>query len=157
MRTNLPLIAAALLLLCNVAVAQEQKTPSAGVLEQEAPSEKMTGQDEQRAKDIGERVGEIVRDIIAQGTSGGGMRGHGMRGHGTRGHGMMGHGAMGHGIMRMRVMLILMDTDGDGSLSLEEVQAGHARIFKAIDTDKDGKVTLDEVQMFFRGDSPASD
>jgi len=70
---------------------------------------------------------------------------------------MRGHGMMGHGIMRMRVMMILMDTDGDGALSLEEVQTAHAKIFKAIDTDKDGKVTLEEMQMFFRGVSPTSD
>ena len=70
--------------------------------------------------------------------------------------GMRGHGMRGHG-MRMRAMMILMDTDGDGALSLEEVQTAHARFFKAIDANKDGKVTLEEVQMFFRADSPASD
>jgi hypothetical protein len=126
----------------NVAVGQEQETPSAGAQEQEAPSEKMTGQEAPSAKDIGDRVGEIVRDVI---------------GHGMRGHGMMGHGMMGHGMMRMRVMMILMDTDGDGALSLEEVQTAHAKIFKVIDADKDGKVTLEETQMFFRGGSPGSD
>jgi hypothetical protein len=78
------------------------------------------------------------------------MTGQDMMGH-------MGHGMRGHGMMRMRVMMILMDTDGDGALSLEEVQTAHAKIFKAIDTDKDGKVTLEEMQMFFRGGSPTSD
>ena len=137
MKALLTVIATALLLMSNIAGAQEQKAPSAGTQEQEAPS----------AKDIGDRVREIVRDEMGQG----------MRGHGVRGHGMRGHGMMGHGIMRMRVMMILMDTDGDGALSLEEVQTAHAKIFKAIDTDKDGKVTLEEMQMFFRGVSPTSD
>jgi Ca2+-binding EF-hand superfamily protein len=54
------------------------------------------------------------------------------------------------------VMMILMDTDGDGTLSLEEVQTAHAKIFKAIDADKDGKVTMVEIEAFFRGGSPTS-
>ena len=86
------------------------------------------------------------------------MTGQDMMGHmGQDMMGHMGHGMRGHGMMRMRVMMILMDTDGDGALSLEEVQTAHARIFKAIDADKDGKVTLEETQMFFRGGSPTSD
>jgi EF hand len=58
--------------------------------------------------------------------------------------------------MGMRLVMILMDTDGDGALSLEEVQAAHARIFKVIDADKDGKVTPSEAEIFFRGGSPTS-
>ena len=53
-------------------------------------------------------------------------------------------------------MMILMDTDGDGALSLEEVQAAHAKIFKAVDTDKNGQVTLEEIQTFFGGDPSRS-
>jgi Ca2+-binding EF-hand superfamily protein len=49
------------------------------------------------------------------------------------------------------MMMILMDSDGDGALSLEEVQNAHARIFKAVDGNKDGKVTVEEIQQFFRG------
>jgi hypothetical protein len=114
MKAQLTLIASALLLVSNIAGAQEQQAPS---------------------------------DM---------MQGQSMMGHGMMGHGMMGHGMMGHG-MGMRIMVILMDTDGDGALSLEEVQTAHARIFKAIDADKDGKVTLEEMQMFFRGGSSTSD
>jgi EF hand len=84
------------------------------------------------------------------------MTGEDMMGHmGQCGRRMMRPG-MKHQDMHMRVMMILMDTDGDGALSLEEVQSGHAKIFKAIDADKDGKVTLTEVQTFFRGGSPTS-
>jgi Ca2+-binding EF-hand superfamily protein len=74
----------------------------------------------------------------------------GHMGRGMRGHGMMRHGMMRHG-MPMRMIFILMDTDGDGALSLEEFQTAHARIFKGIDTDKDGKVTFEEMQVFFSG------
>jgi hypothetical protein len=45
----------------------------------------------------------------------------------------------------------VVDTNGDRALSLEEVQAVHARMFQYADADSDGKLTLEEVQGFFRG------
>jgi hypothetical protein len=101
----------------------------AGAQEPEAPTAKMTGQD---------------------------TMGH-AGGQDTMGHmcgGMMGHGMMGHGMYR--IMFALMDTDGDGTLSLEEFQAAHAKIFKAMDANNDGKLTSAEIEMFMRGGSPAS-
>ena len=67
----------------------------------------------------------------------------GMRG--SEGHAMMGHGAA------MRFIFALMDSDGDGTVSLQEFQAAHEKIFKAMDTDKDGTLTLEEMQAFMRG------
>ncbi|MEC5290060.1 EF-hand domain-containing protein [Aurantimonas sp. C2-6-R+9] len=64
---------------------------------------------------------------------------------GMRG-GMMGS-RMG-GAHMMRMMMILLDIDGDGALSLDEVQAVHARFFKAVDADANGKVTIEEMQVF---------
>jgi len=49
------------------------------------------------------------------------------------------------------MMLTLMDTDGDGTVSLSEFQAAHERVFKAADADKDGRLTMEEVQAFFQG------
>jgi hypothetical protein len=73
-------------------------------------------------------------------------RGMGMMGRG----GMMGPGGMHSGMM-MRVLFAMMDSDGDGTVSLQEFQAAHERIFKAMDINKDGVLTLEEVQAFMQG------
>ena len=88
------------------------------------------------------------------GTSGqqGGMMGPGtmgMMGRGMMGGGMMGS-AMGHSIM-MRMIFSLMDSDGDGTISLQEFQAAHERIFKGMDSNKDGQLTQEEMQAFMQG------
>jgi EF hand len=77
------------------------------------------------------------------------QEGPGMHGHdgGMMGCGMMGHR---HGAA-MRIIFALMDSDGDGTVSLQEFQAAHEKIFKAMDTDKDGTLTLEEIQAFMRG------
>ena len=72
--------------------------------------------------------------------------GHGMMGR----RGMMGPGSVGSGMM-MRMLFALMDSDGDGTISLQEFQAAHERIFKAMDANKDGRLTLDEIQAFMQG------
>ena len=64
--------------------------------------------------------------------------------------GMMGQGMMGNPIM-MRMIFALMDTDGDGRISLQEFQAAHERIFKTMDSNKDGHLTLEEMQTFILG------
>ena len=126
-KAQLIIIASAAFLLVS-SIASAQEGAAAGAEGQEAPTAKMTGQD---------------------------MMGHMGQGMGQRmmGHGMMRQGTMGQGT-HMRVMMILMDSDGDGALSLEEVQTAHAKIFKAVDANKDGKVTFEEMEIFFRGGSP---
>ena len=83
----------------------------------------------------------------------GGMMGRGMMGRGMMGGGMMG-GSMGHPMM-FRMIFALMD-DGDGKISLQEFQAAHERIFKAMDSNKDGQVTPEEMQAFMHGQSGKS-
>jgi hypothetical protein len=53
--------------------------------------------------------------------------------------------------MMMRMLFSLMDSDGDGTISLQEFQAAHERIFRAIDANKDGRLTLEEIQAFMQG------
>jgi hypothetical protein len=83
------------------------------------------------------------------GQEGSGMMGHGVIGGGMMGRGMMGGGAMGPPPVMLRIMFALIDTDGDGTIELQEFQAAHERIFKAMDSNKDGKLTLEEMQAFF--------
>ena len=56
-----------------------------------------------------------------------------------------------HGGMMMRMLFAMMDSDGDGSVSLQEFQSAHERIFKAMDANKDGRLTVEEIQTFMRG------
>jgi Ca2+-binding EF-hand superfamily protein len=66
------------------------------------------------------------------------------------GRSMMGGSAMGPPFV-MCMMFALMDADGDGTISLQEFQVAHERIFKAMDSNKDGKLTLEEMQAFIDG------
>ena len=72
-----------------------------------------------------------------------------------RGMGMMGRGGMmgvgGTHSTMMRVLFAMMDSDGDGTVSLQEFQAAHERIFKAMDINKDGVLTLEEIEAFMHG------
>ena len=52
--------------------------------------------------------------------------------------------------MMMRMLFSLMDSDGDGTISLQEFQAAHERIFKAMDANKDGRLTFEEIQAFLQ-------
>ena len=99
-----------------------------------------TGQTQQEAQQV-RPEGDMM---------GGRMMGGGMMGGSMMSRGMMARhdrGAIGHGMM-MRMMFSLMDADGDGSISLQEFQAAHERIFKGIDQNKDGRLTMEEMQSF---------
>jgi EF hand len=74
------------------------------------------------------------------------VRGMSMMGRG----GMMYPGGMHSGTM-MRVLFAMMDSDSDGTVSLQEFQAAHERIFKAMDINRDGVLTLEEIQAFMQG------
>jgi hypothetical protein len=77
---------------------------------------------------------------------------HGHMGQGrmgqSRGPNMMALGMMGGGMMGPEMMVVMMDTNGDGVLSLDEFQAIHARMFKYLDANHDGQLTADELNAF---------
>ncbi len=131
----LVLTTSAFILACGAITASAQQSPGSPMMP--AQQEPSTDQD-------GPGMGE------------GGMMGCGMMGRGMMGHGgMMGRGMMGHrgmmGPFVMRIIFALMDSDGDGTISLQEFQAAHERIFKAMDANKDGVLTLEEMQAFMHG------
>jgi Ca2+-binding EF-hand superfamily protein len=80
-----------------------------------------------------------------------------MMGGGMMREGMMGRGMMGPMMspLAMSIMFALMDADGDGTVSLQEFQTAHERIFKAMDANKDGVLSLEEIQGFMQGKGAA--
>ncbi len=137
----LMLTTSAFILVCGAVAASAQQTPGAPMVPQ--PDQQQTQQ---------QRTDHEGPGMMGQG----GMMGHGIMGQGGTmgrgmGHGgMMGPGSMGHGMM-MRMLFAMMDSDGDGTVSLQEFQAAHERIFKAMDANKDGRLTLEEIQAFMQG------
>jgi EF hand domain-containing protein len=143
-KSVLLLTTSAFILACGLTTARAQQPTQQQTQEQPAGDEGrgMTGQG-----------GMMGRGMMGhEGMMGGGMMGHeGMMGRGMmeRG-GMMGRGMMAPPVM-MRIIFSLMDSDGDGTVSLQEFQAAHERIFKGMDANKDGVLTLEEIQAFMRG------
>ena len=129
----LMLATSALILACGGIAANAQQTPGGPMQQDHHPQTQQQPTDHEG------------RGMMGQG----GMMGRGMMGQG----GMMGRGMMGPmgPAMMMRIIFSLMDSDGDGTISLPEFQAAHERIFKAMDANKDGRLTLEEMQAFMQG------
>jgi hypothetical protein len=147
------LTASAFILTCGAIAASAQQGP----LTQQQPQILQQQQEQGHQLQGAQTPRRAVHDDIEDD---GGMMGWGY-GPGWRHHqdwsrgmmrrgGMMGPGSM-HSAMMMRMLFAMMDSDGDGTISLQEFQAAHERIFKAMDANKDGRLTLEEIQAFMQG------
>ena len=153
-RTQMSALASALcLVLSSAAYATMANSPSDVIMAQ-AAMPPAAGSETENAQPTGPGGAseEMMDDMV------GGM-GQGMTGMGMGGPGMMGHGrggwtrrAMGRpmlsGAARAKILFAIVDTNGDGALSFDEIMAVHKRVFDVIDTNKDGKVTMEELQAF---------
>lgn len=108
-----------------------------------------------------ESAQDMGRMPMMRGQGGPGMmdRNDMMRGYGR---GMMDddmmRGGHGHGGMRgmmephmMVMMMAMMDQNGNGTLSLDEINAVHARMFAYVDENGDGELSPQEIRDFMRG------
>jgi EF hand len=98
-------------------------------------------------RDMIEQGGRMYGGRIGRGQMMGQMRERGMMHPGSMGH----HRAMMNPVL-MRMIFALMDSDGDGTVSLQEWQAAHEKIFRAMDADKDGTITFEEMMNFMRAE-----
>ena len=134
-----------LILACGAvsATAQDRITPP---LDQQQIQPQAMGHEGASAPGQGGMMhdGMMGEGMAREGTVHGGIMHRGMM------EGMTGGGMMGSPIM-LRMIFALMDGDGDGTVSLQEFQAAHERIFKAMDSNKDGVLTFEEMLNFMHG------
>lgn len=116
--------------------------PAQGMPGAMATGQGMMGSGMMQGGPQGQPAGQNDRQAMPGGM--GGADGH-------MGQGMMGQSMMGGAMMGPGMMIAMMDTNGDGALSLDEFQAMHTRMFNYLDTNHDGKVTPNELKAFHGG------
>jgi len=154
------------ILACSIVAANAQQSPSGPMMQR--PAQPTPGAPMMQLPDQSPVVGQQEKEMQEPRTQRGdvedesdhdmGSRYHHGRGRGAMGPGMMGMMGMGRmaghdgsGSIAMRIIFGLMDSNGDGTVSLEEFKAAHERIFRAMDANKDGKLSFEEIQDFMRG------
>jgi EF hand domain-containing protein len=153
-RYFLVLTISAFVLTCGVLAANAQQVPDVPTMQQQPQN---LQEQLQRQLQGTPSSRQVVRDDIEDDgwSYGPHWRQHQDRDRRYMGQGPMGGGAMvGSGALRsrmmMRMLFALMDGDGDGTVSLQEFQAAHERIFRAMDANKDGRLTPEEIQAFMQ-------
>lgn len=160
-------IAAALTLLASPVLAQTEASPPAAAAARDQGMAQPDGMGEQGPDAMRDMMRDMMMEMMQENPRIQGKRGawrDGGRWHqGGRkdrkmrdGHEMRDGQAGMHGA-GMKIVFAIADADGDGALSLVEIQDFHARIFKAVDQNDNGKVDLSEIQGFFHDgfDEPA--
>lgn len=140
------------------AIAQDQVTPQQLTPQQLTPQ---PDQHQMQSRPMGQAAGQAMGEdedgttgqgrALPEGMPGRGMTDRGMMRGGMMGRGMMAGGMHGCSPIMSRIIFALMDADGDGTVSLQEFEAAHERIFKAMDANRDGQLTEDEMMAFMRG------
>ncbi|TGQ34721.1 EF-hand domain-containing protein [Mesorhizobium sp. M00.F.Ca.ET.216.01.1.1] len=159
--TTTAAVAALLTLLASPALAQTSGTPAPAVQEQGAEKSPDNAQTQNSMREMMRQMMSEMMQERMQGDRGapeerrGGDRWHRDHRMGPpEGRGMRGRGGMGGGMMHgaaMRMMFAVVDADGDGALSQNEIQDFIGRIFNAVDDNSDGAVDMEEIQSFFHG------
>ena len=162
---TLTAVGVATMLLAPPAIAQTDPTP-------ESASPPAQNEDASPGGDSQDAMRQMMREMMIEMMRGDSRdgdrregRGEWRKGDGKHRAGREGEGRMrdaehrrggpdgpGFGMMhgtRMRLIFAIVDADGDGALSLTEVQDFHGRIFTAIDQNRDGKVEMAEIEAFF--------
>jgi hypothetical protein len=165
-------VAAALTFLIAPALAQTDETPAPTTPPQSPGAQPgMIGQDSDSMREM---MREMMQEMMREGPRAQGRQGdraerrggdrwrHGARRDRPGSEYRMGRGPSGmrSGMMHgagMRMMFAIVDADGDGALSLAEVQDFHGRIFNSIDENGDGSVEMEEIESFFHGSDDKSD
>lgn len=153
---------AALTFLIAPALAQTDTTPAPTTPPQTPGAQPdVSGQSSDSMREM---MREMMQEMMQEGPRAQGMRGdraerrdgdrwrHGARRDRPGREYGMGRGGMRSGMMHgagMRMMFAVVDADGDGALSLAEVQDFHGRIFSAVDENGDGAVEMEEIESFF--------
>ena len=154
-----------LAMLASPALAQTSGTPARDVPAQDRGAEQSPGVSEQTQDAMRGMMRHMMSEMIQERMQedrgrraerrGGDRWHHDYRMGSPEGRRMMeGRGGMGASMMhgaKMRLMFAIVDADGDGALSLTEVQDFHERIFRAVDENNDGMVEMEEIESFFHG------
>ncbi|PBB65237.1 hypothetical protein CK228_28615 [Mesorhizobium sp. WSM4312] len=145
-------------LLASPALAQMGGTPTPAAPAQQQGAEQSPG-NAQTQGSMREMMRQMMREMMQERMQedGGGRWHRDFREGPPEGRSMReGRHGMGARMMHgaaMRMMFAIMDANGDGALSQNEVQDLVGRIFNAVDNNGDGNIDMEEIQTFFHGGS----